>query len=99
MEGSEFMSPPAVGVHDAPNYMLIWLYLFIMTVVELGVAFLPISKEVIVLFLLVMAFWKALLVALYYMHMKWEPVRLRLLALVPLPAAAILIVVMLMEYV
>lgn len=93
------MSAAADGVHDAPNYMLIWLYLFIMTVVELGVAFLPIHKSLIVMFLLVMAFWKALLVALYYMHMKWEPVRLRLLALAPLPAAAVLIVVMLMEYV
>jgi len=99
MEGSEVMSAPADGVHDAPNYMLIWLYLFIMTVVELGVAFLPVNKVVIVLFLLVMAFWKALLVAMYYMHMKWEPVRLRMLALAPLPAATVLIIVMLMEYV
>ena len=85
--------------HKAPNYMLIWLYLFILTVVEVGVAFLPIAKVLIVLSLLVMAFWKALLVALYYMHMKWEPNRLRLVALAPLPAVAIMIVVILMEYV
>lgn len=85
--------------HKAPNYMLIWLYLFILTLAEVGVAFLPIPKTVIVLSLLIMAFWKALLVALYYMHMKWEPTRLRLVALAPLPAVAIMIVVILMEYV
>ena len=93
------MSEHAAGEHKAPNYMLIWLYLFILTVVEVGVAFLPIAKVVIVLSLLVMACWKALLVALYYMHMKWEPNRLRLVALAPLPAVAIMIVVILMEYV
>jgi len=85
--------------HKAPNYMLIWLYLFILTVIEVAVAFLPINKAIIVLALLIMAFWKALLVALYYMHMKWEPTRLRLVALAPLPAVAIMIVVILMEYV
>jgi caa(3)-type oxidase subunit IV len=85
--------------HKAPKYMLIWLYLFILTVAEVGVAFLPISKGIIVVALLVMAFWKALMVAWYYMHMKWEPTRLRLVALAPLPAVAIMIVVIMMEYV
>ena len=93
------MSDQAAGAHKAPNYMLIWLYLFIMTVVEVGVAFLPITKWIIVVFLLVMAFWKALLVAMYYMHMRWEPTRLRVVALAPLPAVAIMIVVIMMEYV
>lgn len=93
------MSEQAAGEHKAPNYMLIWLYLFIMTVVEVGAAFLPITKWIIVTFLLVMAFWKALLVAMYYMHMKWEPRRLKLVALAPLPAAAIMIIVIMMEYV
>ncbi|MDH3732176.1 MAG: cytochrome C oxidase subunit IV family protein [Gemmatimonadota bacterium] len=87
------------GEHKAPNYMLIWLYLFILTVAEVGVAFLPIPKAIIVWSLLIMAFWKALLVAMYYMHMKWEPTRLRLVALAPLPAVAIMIIVIMMEYV
>jgi cytochrome c oxidase subunit 4 len=85
--------------HPQPKYMLIWLYLFILTVSELGIAFLPIAKWMIVTTLLVMAVWKALLVALYYMHLKWEPARLRLVALAPLPFVAIMIVVIMMEYV
>ena len=93
------MSEHAAGEHKAPNYMLIWLYLFILTAAEVGVAFLPISKALVVTALLIMAFWKALLVALYYMHMKWEPTRLRIVALAPLPAVAIMIIVIMMEYV
>ena len=93
------MSEHAADGHKAPNYMLIWLYLFILTALEVGVAFLPISKGLIVAALLIMAFWKALLVALYYMHMKWEPTRLRIVALAPLPAVAIMIIVIMMEYV
>ena len=85
--------------HEHPKYMLIWLYLFILTIAEVGVAFLSIPKWMIVTSLLVMAVWKALLVALYYMHLKFEPTRLRLVALAPLPAVAIMIIVIMMEYV
>ncbi|WP_419941728.1 cytochrome C oxidase subunit IV family protein [Candidatus Palauibacter sp.] len=85
--------------HEHPRYMLIWLYLFILTVLEVFVAFLGISKWMIVVSLLIMAVWKALLVALYYMHLKFEPNRLRLVALAPLPAVAIMIIAIMMEYV
>ncbi len=88
------------GSHPAPNYMLIWLYLFILTVAEVGVAFLShLPKWVIVTGLLGMAFWKALLVAMYYMHLKFEPTRLRLVAVAPLPAVAIMILAIMLEYV
>jgi len=93
------MSDHAVEEHKAPNYMLIWLYLFILTAAEVGIATMPISKGIVVTALLIMAVWKALLVAAYFMHMKWEPMRLRLVALAPLPAVAIMIVVIMMEYV
>ena len=86
--------------HETPNYMLIWLYLFLLTMAEVGVAFLTaLPKWVIVVSLLVMAVWKALLVALYYMHLKFEPTRLRLVALAPLPAVAIMILAIMLEYV
>lgn len=85
--------------HEHPKYMLIWLYLAILTALEVGVVYLDIAKWVIVVSLLVMAAWKALLVALYYMHLKFEPNRLRLVALAPLPAVAIMIIAIMMEYV
>ena len=85
--------------HEHPKYMLIWLYLAILTLLEVLVAFLAIPKWMIVVSLLIMAVWKALLVALYYMHLKFEPNRLRLVALAPLPAVAIMILAIMMEYV
>jgi caa(3)-type oxidase subunit IV len=45
-----------------------------------------------------MAFWKAALVALYYMHLRWEPKRLFWLVISPLPLIAILILVVMTEY-
>jgi caa(3)-type oxidase subunit IV len=47
---------------------------------------------------MLMAVWKALLVALYYMHLRWEPRRLWVLAAAPLPLVAFLILAVLMEY-
>lgn len=85
--------------HEHPRYMLIWLYLAILTALEVGVVYLDIAKWIIVTSLLIMAVWKALLVAMYYMHLKFEPNRLRLVALAPLPAVAIMIIAIMMEYV
>ena len=81
-----------------PNYIGIWLALAVLTGIELGVAFLPFSKMIIILLLLGLAFWKALLVALYFMHLRFEPNRLRILAVAPLPLIVILVVAVIQEY-
>ena len=84
--------------HKRPPYMLIWLYLTLLTVAELGLAFeLPISQNVKLLLLLGLAVWKALLVALFFMHLKFEKWNLRILAIVPLPLAAIFVMAALTE--
>jgi cytochrome c oxidase subunit IV len=79
------------------NYMAVWLALFLMTVLEVGVAFLALSRAAIIGALLLLAVWKALLVALYYMHLKYEPRRMWLLAASPLPLAVILVTAVLTE--
>ena len=81
-----------------PNYIGVWVALAVLTGIELGVAFLPWAKQTIVLILIGLAVWKALLVALYYMHLRFEPTRLRILAAAPLPLAVILVVAVIMEY-
>jgi cytochrome c oxidase subunit 4 len=91
-------SSPATSEHKRPNYVLIWLYLFLMTVAEVALAFeLPLSRNVKLLLLLFLAVWKALLVALFFMHLKFERWRLRIIFMVPLPLAAILITAVIME--
>jgi cytochrome c oxidase subunit 4 len=84
--------------HAHPNYIGIWAMLAVLTGVELGVAFLPFSKTIIILLLIGLAFWKALLVALYFMHLRFEPNRLRILAVAPLPLIVILVVAVIQEY-
>ncbi len=81
-----------------PNYIGIFVMLAVLTGIELGVAFLPWSKLTLVLILLGLAVWKALLVALYFMHLRFEPNRLRILAIAPLPLAVILVTAVITEY-
>lgn len=77
--------------HATPNYYLIWLYLLLLTVAEVMVAFVSHLPEIwLILILLALAVWKAALVAMYYMHLKFEPPRLVLLVLAALPLAILL---------
>jgi cytochrome c oxidase subunit 4 len=84
--------------HKHPNYVLIWVYLAVLTVVEVGVAFIShLPKTTLLIILLFLAVWKALLVALYFMHLKFERWNLRIIALIPVPLALILIILVLQE--
>jgi cytochrome c oxidase subunit 4 len=84
--------------HAHPNYIGIFILLAVLTAAELGIAFLPWNKTTLILILVFMAIWKAVLVALYYMHLRFEPNRLRILAIAPLPLAVILVVVVTREF-
>lgn len=48
--------------------------------------------------LVALAIYKAVLVALYYMHLRFEPTRLRVAVLAPLPLAFILVLAILTEF-
>jgi cytochrome c oxidase subunit IV len=90
--------PPPPRTHAHPNYIGVFVMLAVLTGLELTVAFLPWSKGVIIGLLVLMAVWKAVLVALYYMHLRFEPRRLRLMAIAPLPLAVILVVAVIQEF-
>ena len=86
--------------HKRPNYIAIWVWLAVLTVVEVGVALASLlPKLTLVLLLVALAIWKALLVALYFMHLKFEGWRLRVVFMVPIPLAIILVVVVIQEWV
>jgi cytochrome c oxidase subunit 4 len=92
-------SPAGRPSHAHPNYILIWVFLAALTAVELSVAFLPWPKTLIIVLLIGMAFWKAALVGLYYMHLRFEPNRLRILAIAPLPLFAVLVCAVITEWI
>jgi len=91
---------PSVAVPEkpTPKYMLVFVGLFVLTMIELGVAFVGLSKLMTILVLVVLAIYKAVLVALYYMHLRFEPTRLRIIVLAPLPLALILVLAVLTEF-
>lgn len=81
-----------------PSYVGVFVALAVMTGAELLVAFLPWPKTVIIGLLIFLAVWKALLVALYYMHLRFEPKGIRWMVVVPLPLAVILVVTVITEF-
>ena len=85
--------------HEHPNYWGVWVFLLVLTMMEVGVAFLPWSKELLIILLLAMAIWKALLVALYFMHLRFEGNRMRIFAIAPLPLTIIVVIAVLTEFV
>jgi cytochrome c oxidase subunit 4 len=84
--------------HKHPNYVAVWGGLFVLTVIEVAAVYMRIPRHLLVLALLLLAAWKALLVALYFMHLRFEPKRLALVALAPLPLGIILVVAVLQEF-
>jgi caa(3)-type oxidase subunit IV len=86
--------------HKRPNYILIWVYLAVLTAAELALAFeLPISRNLKLVLLLFLAVWKAALVGLFFMHLKFERWNLRIMAIIPVPLALIFILAGMSEHV
>ncbi|MCK6589732.1 MAG: cytochrome C oxidase subunit IV family protein [Polyangiaceae bacterium] len=87
--------------HHAPNrkeYMVIFLVLFVLTVLEVAVAQVPgISKTLLGLALVSLAVTKAAFVGLYYMHLKHETNVLKLTVAIPLATPAVYAVVLIAE--
>ena len=85
----------AETAHKHPNYMAIFWYLAILTVIELAVIYLPLAKFTIGVLLCALALGKAALVAMYFMHLKFEAKTLGWIAVTPLAIATLLVFVLL----
>ena len=81
--------------HKHPNYMKIFWILAVLTVIEIGVVFMPIAKLAIGALLCALAVVKAAYVAMYFMHLKLETRTLGLIAVTPLAIATLLVFVLL----
>ncbi len=85
----------ATAEHKHPNYMAIFWYLAILTVVEIAVIYMPLAKFTIGVLLCALALGKATMVAMYFMHLRFETRTLGMIAVVPLLIATLLIFVLL----
>lgn len=81
--------------HRHPNYMAIFWWLAALTAIELGVIFMPLGKVTIGVLLVGLALGKASLVALYFMHLRFERRTLGLIAVTPLAIATLLVFLLL----
>ena len=83
--------------HAEPNYLAVCGWLFVLTVIEVGIIFLPIPKLMIAAGLVILAVVKASLVAIYFMHLKFEKVVIWWIAVIPAILCVFLIFMLIPE--
>jgi cytochrome c oxidase subunit 4 len=82
------------ATHKEPNYMGVFWWLLALTIVEVAVIYLPIAKIAIAVMLVTLAVTKAVLVAMYFMHLKFERRTLAMVALSPFVLCVFLILML-----
>ncbi len=98
-------APHEIGVkpHHQPNYWVVFIALAvitaIITITELFIDSIPIPKEVIRTGFVVMSLIKATLVAMYYMHLKFDSFVYSVLFIVPVIFALFLVTVLAVGYI
>ncbi len=80
-----------------PNYIKIFIFLAVLTAIEVIAAFSIATAALRVVFLLLLAVSKAGLVAAYYMHLRFDKNAFRVIALAPLILVALLTMMLLLE--
>lgn len=92
---AEIVVQEPVKAHARP-YVAVFAGLALLTAVEVYIAQLPIANRNLIIFGLVLfALMKAMLVALYFMHLKYERASLVVMAALPIPVGVLLAVVLL----
>ena len=71
------------GGHAEPNYIAIFIYLSVLTAIELGVYAMGLPQVAKVGLLVALAWAKAVLVAMYFMHLVAERRGLWIIAIIP----------------
>jgi cytochrome c oxidase subunit IV len=84
--------------HKQPNYIGVFWWLLILTVVEVAVIFMPMARFLIAILLVGLALSKAFLVAMYFMHLKFERTTLGLIAVTPLLLCVLLVFALLPDH-
>jgi len=82
-----------------PDYTGVWLCLMGLMLASLAVGNLGLSAPVAAALIFLLAGVKALLVALYFMHLRFEQIALAGILLAPLALFAVLLLVLIPEFV
>ena len=80
-----------------PAYLIMFAVLTVLTAIEVGVAYTPISKGLMASALIMLAVTKAALVGLFYMHLRYETKVLKWSIAIPMLTPALYAVVLMAE--
>lgn len=72
-------------------YSVVWMWLLILTLIELGAVLVHIPRGLLVFLLLTMALMKAALIIAYFMHLRYERLSLVYAVVTPMFFLAIVI--------
>jgi caa(3)-type oxidase subunit IV len=86
---------PEEIVHEERRYLQVFFWLFVLTVLEIAVTYVPIPKVAIGGMLVLLAGTKAAMVGLYYMHLVHEKKMLTYIALTPAVLCVFLVLMLL----
>lgn len=86
------------SAHRQPNYIGVFWWLLALTILEVGAIFLPLARLLIGILLVGLALSKASLVAMYFMHLKFERRTLGLVAITPLVLCVLLVFALLPDH-
>ena len=84
----------ASATHSTTAYLRIFYILLVLTIVEVSIVYLHLPRILLVVSLVLLAVWKAALVAMHFMHLKFEKKTLALVALSPFILCVFLILML-----
>jgi cytochrome c oxidase subunit 4 len=81
--------------HSSAQYLKIFYILLVLTIVEVAIVYLHLPRMLLASLLVIFAVWKAALVAMHFMHLKFEKKTLAVVALAPFILCLFLILMLL----
>ncbi len=84
--------------HGTSRYITVFWWLLGLTIFEVGVIFMPIARLLVGILLVGTALSKAALVAMFFMHLKFEARTLGVIVLTPLALCVLLVFALLPDH-
>ena len=80
--------------HSTSAYIKIFWLLLVLTIVQVALVYMGLPKMLLASLLVIFAVWKAALVAMHFMHLKFEKKTLTVVALAPFVLCVFLILML-----
>ena len=80
--------------HSTSAYIKVFYVLLVLTIVEVAIVYMGLPKLLLAALLVIFAVWKASLVAMHFMHLKFEKRTLAVVALTPFILCVFLILML-----